>query len=185
MDDVEALTAIVGLLKQLDADTQHRVLQSVRTFLGIEALPSSHERVTHPPQLSHTHDDVVGKFSKDRSLSPKEFMRDKNPASDVERVACLAYFLAHYRDSPHFKTIDISTLNTEAAQPKFSNSSVAVDNAMKQGYLAGATKGNKQISAVGERYVELLPDRESAREALTTFRRKPRQKNARKGKREI
>jgi hypothetical protein len=85
-------------------------------------------------------------------------------------VACLAYYLANYRDTPHFKTIDISALNTEAAQPKFSNASVSVDNAKQAGLLVPATKGNKQISAAGEKYVELLPDREAAREALKNYR---------------
>ena len=85
-------------------------------------------------------------------------------------MTCLAYYLTHYRDTPHFKTVDISALNTEGAQPKFSNASVAIDNATRDGYLVTATKGTKQISSAGEKYVELLPDREAAREAMRTFR---------------
>ena len=53
---------------------------------------------------------------------------------------------------------------------KFSNASVAVDNARAAGYLVPATKGNKQISAVGEKFVELLPDRDAAREVIRSFR---------------
>jgi hypothetical protein len=180
MDDVEALSTIVGLLKQLEPDAQRRVLQSVQTFLGIELKGPNQDAPGHSIPLDPFQNEAIGRFSADRSLTAKEFLRDKMPSSDVERVACLAYFLAHYRDAPHFKTIDVSTLNTEAAQPKFSNASVAVDNATKQGYLVSASKGSKQISAAGERYVELLPDRERAREALASYRRKPRQKNARK-----
>jgi hypothetical protein len=55
---------------------------------------------------------------------------------------------------------------------------VAVDNARALGYLAPATSGNKQLSAAGERFVELLPDRDAAREAMQRFRprrgRKPK-----------
>lgn len=171
MDDVEALTTIVGVLKQLEADAQQRVLQSVQAFLGVKA-PLQPVREGDQQQVDG---DTPRRFSQDRSLSSKEFMRDKNPQSDVERVACLAYFLGHYSDTPHFKTIDISTLNTEAAQPKFSNTSVAVENATRQGYLVAVSKGSKQISAAGEHYVEILPDREKAREALSQYRRKPRQ----------
>ncbi|MGH7747736.1 MAG: hypothetical protein ACREQ5_23700, partial [Candidatus Dormibacteria bacterium] len=80
----------------------------------------------------------------------------------------------HYRDAPHFKTVDISALNIEAAQPKFSNTSVAVDNARAKGFLVPSTKGNKQISAAGERYVELLPDRDAARGSMATVRRRTR-----------
>lgn len=54
-------------------------------------------------------------------MVPKEFMVQKRPRTDIERVACLGFYLTHYRDTPHFKTLDISKLNTEAAQPKFTN----------------------------------------------------------------
>ena len=47
--------------------------------------------------------------------SPKDFLFRKEPNTDVERVACLAYYLTHRRGTNHFKTIDISKLNTEAA----------------------------------------------------------------------
>lgn len=174
MDDFEALSTIVRVLKELDPDSQKRVLQSVQTFLGVSVGRSSNDVFN----ISATPSEGV--FSRDLTLSPKEFLRDKNPQTDVERVICLAYYLTHYRDTPHFKTVDISSLNTEAAQPKFSNTAVAVDNARKVGYLVPATKGNKQISAIAEKFVEMLPDREAAREAISNFRqrRKPKkQKN--------
>ncbi|MGC9261448.1 MAG: hypothetical protein ACP5I8_15390, partial [Phycisphaerae bacterium] len=109
-------------------------------------------------------------FSNHVDRSPKQFLEDKQPHSDADRVACLAYYLAHYRGIPHFKTVDISKLNTEAAQFKFSNAAVAVNNAALHGLLTSAGKGNKQISAVGERFVEALPDRESAKKVLQKIR---------------
>ena len=109
-------------------------------------------------------------------------MRDKAPQSNLERAACLAYYLTHYRDTPYFKTLDISALNTEAAQPKFSNASVAVEDAMKAGLLVQATKGNKQLSAAGELYVQSLPDRAAAKASVQGLRqkRKPRKPPIRK-----
>jgi hypothetical protein len=150
----------------------------VQTFLGLGRRPNS------PPESINAADAAgspnrESHFSSDRTISPKDFLRDKLPVTDVERVACLAYYLANYRDTPHFKTIDISAINTEAAQPKFSNASVAVDNARQAGLLVAATKGNKQLSAAGDKFVDLLPDRNAAREALRTFR--PR-KNSRRTK---
>lgn len=172
MDDHEVLSQIIGLLKQLDSDAQKRVIQSVEMFFGVQAQRGDHlptSAKSHPGSMSVT---SASDFSRDRTLSPKEFIRDKHPVTDRDRVTCLAYYLAHYRDTPHFKTIDISTLNTEAAQPKLSNASVAVENATRDGYLVPGTKGNKQISPVGEKYVELLPDREAAREAVQALRTK-------------
>lgn len=99
-------------------------------------------------------------------MTAKQFMHDKAPNTDVERVACLAYYLSHYRASPHFKTKDITALNTEAAQRRFSNTAFAVENATKTGYLVPSIKGCKQLSAAGERFVEALPDRVAARDAM-------------------
>lgn len=173
MDDVEALSTIVNILRQLETDVQERVLQSVHTMLNLQFQHKTSSRSGDilPPSRS-----VPGEeFSRDRNLSPKEFLMDKQPRTDVERVACLAYYLTHYLDTPYFKTLDISALNVEAAQPKFSNTSVAVDNARASGYLVPATKGNKQISSAGEKFVQLLPDRDAALEAMRTFR--PRRTN--------
>lgn len=180
MDDVEALSTIVGVLKQLEPNAQRRVLESVQTFLGLAPQQPTHQVASQQHSLSHgTHKiqtsnsafgTSVTDFSRDRTLSPKEFLRDKHPLTDADRVTCLAYYLTHYRDTPHFKTVDISALNTEAAQPKFSNATVAIDNATRDGYLVSAARGTKQISAAGEKYVELLPNREMAREAMRNFR---------------
>jgi len=169
-DDLEILTKIISLLKKLTKEDQLRTLQSVATFLDV-----SFQDVPHVSDLRPTAT-IVSNFSEDRAISSKNFLLDKDPRSDVARVACLAYYLTHYRDTPHFKTLDISALNTEAAQPKFSNASVAVDNATKAGLLVQATKGNKQISAAGERYVQLLPDQDAAKSSIQGARpkRKPR-----------
>ncbi len=172
MDDVEALSQIVTILKQLEPDTQKRVLEFVHAFLGSFASSPPRAIDYSRPILSDkaSFGNTSTNFSRDRSLAPKEFMSEKRPITDVDRVVCVAYYLTHYRDTPQFKTLDVSALNTEAAQPKFSNSSVAVENATRDGLLVPAVKGTKQITAAGERYVDLLPDRERAREALRQFR---------------
>lgn len=170
MDDVEALSTIVGILRGLDEDGQKRVLASVHAFIGVPSLSD----VQGPRSVIPISDSTNGPYSQDRTISPKEFMRTKGAATDVERIACLAYYLTHYRDTPHFKTVDISALNTEAAMPKFSNTSVAVDNARAKGFLVSANKGNKQLSANAEKYVELLPDRDAARASMAAVRTRPR-----------
>lgn len=97
--------------------------------------------------------------------SPKDFLSQKRPGADVERVACLAYYLTHHRATPHFKTPDISKLNAEAGKRKFAKPASTVGNATRLGYLALATKGMKRITAEGERYVDALPDRAAAQAA--------------------
>ena len=113
--------------------------------------------------------------------SPKEFLFQKQPNTDLERVACLAYYLTHYRNTSHFKTIDISKLNTEAAQRKFANAASSVYNATQRGFLAAAPKGTKQLAAIGEQFVDALPDQAAAKAALGS-RRKTRRQQRKTGK---
>jgi hypothetical protein len=110
-------------------------------------------------------------------MSPKQFLLEKQPGNDIERVTCLAYYLTHYRNVPEFKALDISQLNTEAAQPKFSNVAVPVDNARQRGFLVVASGGRKLLGALGEQFVQALPDRDAAKKVLERVRmRKPRKK---------
>lgn len=171
-DDLEILNKIGGLLSSLDNTRRRKILNTLLSIYGTRHADGpviEKVSVTEKPTENLS---IRSSFSEDRTLSPKEFMLQKQPASDVEKVACLAYYLAHFQNTPHFKTIDISRINTDAAQVKFSNAAHSVENATKMGYLVPAQKGNKQISALGEVYVRNLPDREAAKHALSQHRPK-------------
>lgn len=169
MADLQVLTEVLTALKKLDHEAQERLIQTVCTFLKLS--PVSRKSESHSPGVSAPHNfPRPGSFSEDRSLSAKEFMLDKQPRTDVERVACLAYYLTHYANTPHFQTVDISKVNTEAAQVKFSNAAFAVNNAVQSGYLVPAPHGKKQLSAAGERFVQALPDRDAAKKVMDNVR---------------
>jgi hypothetical protein len=173
-NNLDSLTTILTALRDLDAETQKRTLHAVIAFLGINLTT---EKTLSSNSLEHSNLSNSGiSFSENRSMSAKDFLRDKSPKTDIERITCLAFYLTHYRDTPYFKTIDLSGLNTEAAQPKLSNPAVAVDNATKAGLLVQALKGSKQISAAGEGFVQALPDRDAARASLANSRIKRRNK---------
>ena len=175
--ELEIVTHILTEFRALPQASRRRVIDTVSKFFdlridGIARLVSSSGNSSTADQASGS----APSFSEDRSIKPKQFMFQKQPKTDVEKVACLAYYLTHYRDTPHFKTLDISKLNTEAAQVKFSNAAVAVDNATKLRYLVPATKGNKQLGALGEQFVLALPDREKAKELMNGARPRRRGK---------
>jgi hypothetical protein len=154
----EAIATIIALVENFDSTDRSRILRTVSAyFVDAEQNGLAFRGV----DLATTSQSVP--FSNEASVSPKQFMMEKKPHTDTDRVACLAYYLTHHRNTNHFKTIDISRLNTEAAQLRFSNPAQAVDNAFKRGFLALATKGHKQLSAFGEQYVQALPDREAAK----------------------
>ena len=116
-------------------------------------------------------------------LQPKQFLAVKKPTTDYERVACLGYYLTNVRATPHFKTVDITKLATEAAY-KFSNTATSVAHASTTyKYLAPAGGGKKQMTALGEAIVEAMPDRAKVQAAAQEF--KPAQRRgARSAKRD-
>jgi hypothetical protein len=181
--ELSALQTVIRVLQDLDGDARERIFEAAATFLQIRqppSLPQPRESAHRPasgaePGVSSA---AYPSFSSDTDMSPKEFLYQKQPRTDVERIAALAFYLSHYRDTLQFRTLDLSKLNTEAAQPKFSNAASSANNAVKQGYLVPTTKGQRQLSAAGERFVAALPDREAARAAMTTAARRKRTRRA-------
>jgi hypothetical protein len=160
------VSQIIELLEPLDSASREHVLRTVITWLKV---PISNSTLTKQAPLAEPEGEGVpadnDKFSNRPELSVKDFIFEKDPVTEPERLACLAYYLTHYLDTPHFKTIDLSRLNTEAAQRKLSNPTVAANNATRDGYFVSAPRaGYKQLSAMGERFVHALPNRESAKQ---------------------
>ena len=155
--EVEALGQVLAALHGLDAGQREWVIASTMTNLGLSPLQPR-------PAVPNLPGGGTPSGTGTGGASPKEFLRLKNPQTDVQRIACLAYYLTHERQQPHFKTKDITALNTEAAGTKLSNPSFAVGNATKQSqYLAPAGSGKKQITALGEDMVNALPDQDAVR----------------------
>ena len=175
VDATVALKQMLDIVSNVAPENRERLIQSLATFFDLTP-------VAAPNAASAGRKREGIPFSEEKVLSPKEFVFQKKPQSDVERVTVLAYYLTHYRDTPYFKTLDISKLNTEAAQAKFSNAAYAVDNATKYGYLVPASKGNKQVSAAGELFVQALPDRDAAKQAMQSARPKRRSKKGNQSK---
>lgn len=177
---LDRLHRILSLFEGLEPDVQRRLLATVSTYLNEQAgttaviFPngSAPQMLAAPP----------GNYSQRPDQSPKAFLAEKQPHTDIDRVACLAFYLTNYRQQPHFKTLDISKLNTEAAQPKFANAAYAVNNAAHRGFLAGAPGGSKQITSLGEHYVLALPDYDRARATLETMSRRIRRGRSKSSK---
>jgi hypothetical protein len=157
------LREIISLLAPLDQNSRRRLLRTLATYFDIaETEFPTLGSTDRQPRMPLT----PSEFSTRATLSPKQFMVEKVPVTDIERIACLAFYLTHYRDTAQFESADLIALNTEAAQARFANAHWTINNAMKQGYLAGASKGKKQISAGGEQFVLTLPDRDAAKAAM-------------------
>jgi hypothetical protein len=173
----ELVAQIVKLLDPLTPQERRHILQTVLTWLHMEDAPI---RVQQPKELSTDTTSPAKKsdeypFSGRPEISPKDFMLEKEPQTDLERLTCLAYYLTHYRAQRYFKTEDLSKLNTDAAQRKFSNAAFTALRAVSEGFFVQAPKpGLRQLSAIGEQYVQALPDHDAAIELRNRMRTRGR-----------
>jgi hypothetical protein len=168
LSELKAMETMYGALESLDSSARQR---AVKWLLGaLDMTDTLPEGSAPEPGLNGdgrpSDTPPTGKDTTPaRDLSPKAFISLKQPQSVVERITCLAFYLTHYRQTPHFSGIDIEKLNTEAAGRTI-NPSRDPDNASRAGYLVPAENRKRQISAKGEELVNALPDREAAK-ALT------------------
>jgi hypothetical protein len=164
-----ALVKVIDALETLDNADRQWVLQAAASkfALSMQTLPTGLAgggSAGGQPHLGGGASDGSGAQRSIKQLDVKTFMKGKNPNSDIQRVACLAYYLNHARDVTAFKTADITRLNVEARGRDF-NITRAIDNASRAttGYLSPIGKGQKQLSAFGEEIVEALPSQETVK----------------------
>ena len=176
--EIHAMQEALAALASLDQPEQQRVLNWLANKLNLSspAAPEMHSTILAsggPVVLP------IG----EGAASPKVFVGRKRPATDVERIACLAYYLPHFRDTPRFNAKDLASLNTEAAQPKIGDIARAVNNAAYQNrFISQAGSGKKQITVIGEAVVEALPDRDKVKEAFEAHAAVARRKSKPKRK---
>jgi hypothetical protein len=108
VDDLAVLQQIISALQQVSKKSRERLIQTILTFFDF-----SSATMIRPASLDMPRSTAGGlpTFSEDRTISPKEFIMEKHPQTDVERVACLAYYLSHfiYHISETFRTLKPST----------------------------------------------------------------------------
>ena len=163
-----AFRQLADAVLPLEQELRERALAMLAAFLGVTTLDGHSEADANRPAGYRSPPPI--QIAPREAPSPKDFLFQKQPTTDIQRIACLAYYLTHCRDAPHFKTVDISKLNTEAAQRKFANASSSVNNATQAGYLAPVSGGLKQLAAAGERFVDELPDQAAAKAAFGSRR---------------
>jgi len=168
--DIEALAKVVAAVELLEPPQQIWVLQTAASRFSLTT-----NQLQQPGAKSKSDEITAALGSGDGEASPKEFLNAKNPRTQVQRIACLAYFLSKRRRTPRFNTRQLADLNSEAGWHGFSSPSVCVENASKAKLLSLAGGGNKQLTSLGKALVDALPNQEFVKEIMSaTGRRKGR-----------
>ena len=166
LEELDAIRTAYSNLEHLNEEGRERSIAWLASALGVK-LPEPVSATGQPGAM--TFGDADGVLNV-KDLSAKQFMATKKPSTAVERVTCLGFYMAYGKDTPHFKTKDLTDANREAAGAAFSNISQAAKDAVKANYLASAGKGARQVTALGEEIVNALPDRAKVKDVLSTSR---------------
>ena len=153
-DDFEVAKAVFEKLKDLAPDRQQRVLRWIAESLGTTpigapqvGIPSPGGTVIPPGSAGTSGTDI------------KTFVGTKNPKSDVQFAAVVAYYY-RFEAPPTLRreSIDKDSLQEAArlaGRNRLQHPPTTLNNARKLGYLDGLTPGNFAINTVGENLVAM------------------------------
>jgi hypothetical protein len=127
---IAALEAVYAALKDLDAAGRKRVLSSAFALLEIEGLPASTQthQVLHQP---HPHQQPV----QTRPVSLIELAQEKEPGTNVQRIALYAYYREKYENQHRFTRNDLEPYFAKAKQPPSSNYDRDFVEAVRRGWI--------------------------------------------------
>jgi len=172
-DDLEAVRTIAAALEGFAGPEQERILRWVREKVGLPVSTTPHTDTTRqaresaPPQDSDT-----------RPVDMKSFVKAKDPQSDIQFAATVAYYYRFQAPEPQRKTAvtanDLQEACRLADRDRLVKPAQTLINAHGQGLLDKAgERGSYAINTVGENLVAMaLPN--SAPSAKPTRRRAPR-----------
>jgi hypothetical protein len=173
MDDLEAVRKVVEALEGLDAKDKERVLRWAREKLGLT--PQAQEPSAAPPgrnvppATSTTPSSAQG-------LDIKSFMQKKNPSTDMQFAATVAYYY-RFEAPAHLRKDSITSGDLQEAcrqvdRDRLPRPAQTLVNAHSQGLLDRGERGSYVINTVGENLVAMaLPSGEKTRPTARAMNR--------------
>jgi hypothetical protein len=164
IDSTSALVRVVQALEAVEEKDRQWVLQSAASKFALTIqVPAGNAAGAQAgaspaggmPGIPAATGDIQAAIAK---KDARAFIRIKKPATDVQRVACLGYFLAQTTAQHGFSSKDISKTHTDSGGSAI-NMTRALDNATRGAkYLSNRGPRQKQLTTLGEDVVNALPD---------------------------
>jgi hypothetical protein len=126
-----ATQTVFKVLRDLEPDLQNRVLSSALSLLGI----SQPDLLQAGSKVAETARSPAPSSSSRPSVSPVELIRDKQPATNAQRIAIFAYYRDKHEGKPRFDRSDLKAYfaNAKVAAPAYYDRDF--NNAVKLGYI--------------------------------------------------
>ncbi len=148
----EAISAILEVLVPLDESGRESVLAAVRAYFGSAESPMPHTADQSPVEP----DDRTASTGQSSTTAPKDIRalrEEKQPQSDIEMVALVAFYLSEMATGSEKKdAISANELKKYFKQAGHSlpkNASQTIRNARHAGYLESTGEGQFKLNPVG------------------------------------
>jgi len=114
----EAATTVMGALQTLTDEERSRVIQSAAALFGVSVQPANHQQASvGGGRTSGGSSETGGGSGGGKRMSLVELIKEKQPATNSQRIACFAYFREHYEGLEHFSSSDLSGYFAKARLP--------------------------------------------------------------------
>lgn len=161
-DDLDAVRTIVEALKDFDVPEQRRIIRWAEEKLGLSSGggASGLSSPSRPSLLSAFMAEPGGQSTQSRVSDIKSFVQQKQPTSDNQFAAVVAYYYAFEAPSEQRKSeigaSDLRDAARQAARTRLRKPIATLHNAVRHGYLdKGKERGMFRLNAVGENLVAM------------------------------
>jgi hypothetical protein len=185
-DDYEAVRIVVSALEGFDSTAQERILRWAREKVGLAGSPST---PLSSPAVKPLTVDVSGSMQTPSTRDLKTFVNEKNPGSDVQFAATVAYFY-RFEAPPQERKNEITSNDLQEAcrltnRERLILPAQTLRNAHGLGLLdKGSSSGLFTINSVGENLVAMTLPRKVGAKLPAAKAKKPKAPNkAKKAKR--
>ncbi len=176
-DDLEAVRTIVAALQGFDEKDQERIIRWAREKLGLLTSVTAPVTTYQPNTPTNAPTEIR---SESRSTDIGTFVKSKNPVSDVQFAATIAYYY-RFEASENERKETIASADLQEAcrkvnRKRLNDPADTLNNAYKLGLLdKGAERGYYSINSVGENLVAMtLP--QQTQTPVSAHSRKPKTK---------
>ena len=149
-DDLDAVRTLVEALKDFDAVEQRRIIRWAEEKLGL---------ASQRPAGASILGEVTTELPTPRASDIRAFVQQKQPGSDNQFAAVVAYFYAFEAPESQRKTeINASDLQEAArlaGRTRLASPINTLHNASRLGYLDKGSRGHFRVNTVGENLVAM------------------------------
>jgi hypothetical protein len=182
-DDLEAVRIVTTALGGFSPEEQERIIRWAREKLGLAPaprnLPDTRVPQLSPPVVSPRPTEPAEPTQPPTARDLKTFVTAKNPKSDVQFAATVAYFY-RFEAPPEQRSNEIDRVILQdacrlAGRQRLKHPRMTLNNAKKMGLLdSGSEAGKFAVNTVGENLVAMTLPSQSDSSAKGKKRKKPK-----------